>query len=832
MHSNITAGLVGASLATPEIANQKSHRASQATPLHVPLARRSVGTAPHPAAVARASSPCDATQSRPLGFGILLFGIYLGFGILGFGIFPSTPASAAPYIEYLYPAGSQQGSTLEITMGGRALDGARAVWVSGEGVTGQVLEVNQPTEKQIREAQQLDAIASQTARIRLTIAPDAPPGVRDLRIMAKDGLSNRFRFEIGTLPEISEVEPNNNFAQAQLLPDLPLVVNGQITNADRDFFRFHARVGQRLLLEVKARSIKPYLADAVPGWFQARIALYDGDGKKIAEQGSFRFDPDPVMFFNVPADGYYTVEIWDALSRGRDDLVYRLKIGELPYVTDIFPLGGAAGADTQRVMARGINLPGPTTDTKCTVPTKQPGITQLTAQLPTGATNPRPFELSTLPEITEREPNDLPRQAQRVTLPVIINGRIDKPGDRDIYAFHADAGDKLVFDVMARRLGSPLDARIYLGPMTAFTSNNKKQVLPPTSDDEKDERFGLITAQVDPRLAYTFKKAGNYTITIEDVQGHGGPEYSYRLHISPAQPDYELRVMPDNLTVPAGGNVVMQLKAFRLDGYTGPIRLHTEGLPTGFNLGGTAEIPAGKDTAVLTLTAPLDAKPGVYTPRYWAEADIDGKTVRHDVSPAEELMQAFYYMHNVPVDQGYLIVNPKAAFRIELDRPADAGPLEIPLGKEIELPVRIIREPAYPAAVTSQGNAKNKQQQKIQQYKARQQAQQAANQPINVNITKGRDKGVVVTPASIQPGETTGVIKILCTNNAMVGQTGIFIVEAAQRARGSRVTAVAPALLFKVLPSEDGQPVKLINAKNTKTATASKAEKKEKKSAK
>jgi len=770
-----------------------------------------------------------------LGFGILGFGIFLGFGILGFGIFGASSADAAPYIEYLYPAGTQQGTTLEITMGGRSLDGARAVWVSGEGVTGQVLEVDQPTEKQIREAQQLDAIASQTAKIRLTIAPDAPPGVRDLRIMAKDGLSNRFRFEIGNLPEISETEPNNDLAHPQLLPDLPLVVNGQITNADRDFFRFHARVGQRLLLEVKARSIKPYLADAVPGWFQARIALYDDTGKKIAEQGSFRYDPDPVLFFNVPADGYYTIEIWDALSRGRDDLVYRLKIGELPYVTDIFPLGGTAGADTQRVMARGINLPGPTTDTKCTVPTKQPGITQLVAQLPTGATNPRPFELSALPETLEQEPNDTPRQAQHIDLPLIINGRIDKPGDRDTYSFHANAGDKLVFDVMARRLGSPLDARITLGPYTAFATtpassknknakNNKNTPPPgpPTSDDEKDERFGLITAQVDPRLAYTFKKSGNYTIMLEDVQGHGGPEYAYRLHISTAQPDYELRLMPDNITVPAGSSAVVQLKAFRLDGYTGPIALHAEGLPPGFTLG-AAGIPPGKDTAIFTLTAPLDAKPGVYTPRYWAEALIDGQPVRHDVSAAEELMQAFYYMHNVPVDQSYLVVNPRAAFRVEIDRPADAGPLQFPLGKEIELPVRIIREPTY-APATTPGGAKNKQ----QQYKARQQAQQAAAQPIRVTATRG-GKGMVVTPAIIQPNETTGIIKIRCTNAALVGQQDLFIIEATQRARATKVTALAPALAYKVLPSEDGAPVQLIN---TDKGATSKAQKKEKKSSK
>ena len=53
---------------------------------NTPSARRNDGAPRRPAGEARASSPCDATQSRPLSFGILLFGIFLGFGILGFGI--------------------------------------------------------------------------------------------------------------------------------------------------------------------------------------------------------------------------------------------------------------------------------------------------------------------------------------------------------------------------------------------------------------------------------------------------------------------------------------------------------------------------------------------------------------------------------------------------------------------------------------------------------------------------------------------------------------------------------------------------------------------------
>ena len=103
----------------------------------------------------------------------------------------------------------------------------------------------------------------------------------------------------------------------------------------------------------------PYLADAVPGWFQAVLTLYDAAGKEVAYDDDFRFHPDPVLHYVVPNDGEYTVEIKDALYRGREDFVYRISIGELPFVTGIFPLGGKAGARTS-VELSGWNLPDET----------------------------------------------------------------------------------------------------------------------------------------------------------------------------------------------------------------------------------------------------------------------------------------------------------------------------------------------------------------------------------------------------------------------------------------------------------------------------------------
>ena len=123
---------------------------------------------------------------------------------------------------------------------------------------------------------------------------------------------------------------------------VPCTVNGQIASGEVNRYRFTAYKGQHLVLTTQARELVPYIADAVPGWFQPVLALYDAKGQELAYDDHYRFNPDPTIFYEVPHDGEYVFAIHDSLYRGREDFVYRVTIGELPFVTSIFPLGGRA----------------------------------------------------------------------------------------------------------------------------------------------------------------------------------------------------------------------------------------------------------------------------------------------------------------------------------------------------------------------------------------------------------------------------------------------------------------------------------------------------------
>ena len=139
----------------------------------------------------------------------------------------------------------------------------------------------------------------------------------------------------------------------------------------------------------------PYVADGVPGWFQAVLRLYDSGGKEVAYNDDFYFRPDPVLYYEVPADGEYVLTINEALYRGRESFTYRMTVGELPFVTNIFPLGGRVG-EPVKIEMDGWNLE----KTTLTPPPKdaKPGRHLIAATNGTLVSNYVPFALDTLPE--------------------------------------------------------------------------------------------------------------------------------------------------------------------------------------------------------------------------------------------------------------------------------------------------------------------------------------------------------------------------------------------------------------------------------------------------
>jgi len=631
----------------------------------------------------------------------------------------------APHLAYVYPAGARQGTTVKVNVGGRFLGDVSAVLVSGAGLRAEAGVLDKPmTQREIQdlrerlqERQKQGAMTPairqelQEARLRIgdslrrnanpnlseklavevTIAPDARPGHHELRLVTPLGVSNPVIFCVGQLPEFAEKDEKSGPADAETVVTLPAIVNGrmipgdvdraqfplrqapQYMPGDVDRYRFAGKKGQELVIAVSARELMPYLADAVPGWFQATVALLDSTGRELAFQDDFRFHPDPVLHYRLSEDGEYVVQIKDALFRGREDFVYRIAIGELPFVTSLFPLGGPAGAKTV-VQVSGWNLSARhvSMDTKGAAPGLYP--------LPVGTSviNTIPFVVDSLPEVTEREPNGA-KEPQRVSLPVIVNGRIQQPGDEDVFSFTGRAGQQVVIEVNARRAASPLDSVVELadaaGARVAF------------NDDAEDKGAGLLTHQADSLVTATLPSSGTYSLRIGDAQHKGGSEYGYRLRVSPPRADFELRVTPSAVNVPGGMAVPVTLTALRKDGFAGEIALSLSGAPPGFSLSG-GMLPAGQNQVRVTVTAPPGATPQPIAVAIEGRATIAGKTVSRRAVPAEEMMQAFAYRHLVPAEGPLLSVLGRGGARVPI-RLLDPQPVKIPSGGSAKVRVTL-----------------------------------------------------------------------------------------------------------------------------------------------
>ena len=538
-----------------------------------------------------------------------------------------------------------------------------------------------------RNKQQLNRQLAEMVMIEITIEPGAKPGDRELRIETSAGLTNPMVFQVGLFPEIRELEPNNRQAAPDLpnLPkgakvpkekplELPVLLNGQIMPGDVDRFRFRAQQGQQLVIETHARSLIPYLADAVPGWFQATLALYDAGGTEVAFADDYRFNPDPVLFYKIPRDGEYELEIRDSIYRGREDFVYRIAVGEQPFVTQTFPLGGRVGVKTVASI-NGWNLP----KTQLPLDT-QPGddrIRQTAYYKGKKLSNSIPYAVDTLPECEESESNDTTKDAQQIDLPKIINGRIDQPGDVDVFRLKGRAGEEVVAEVYSRRLNSPLDSLLRLTDASGNVLQWNDDHVIKDSHLYKD-MMGLITHHADSYLLARLPKNGTYYLHLADSQHHGGQAYSYRLRISAPQPDFALRVTPSSLSMTAGAIIPVCVHALREDGFDGEIEVVLKDAPTGFKLNG-GRIPPGSDRVRITLTAPPKAPDQPVALQLQGRARIGGQTVSHPAVPADDVMQAFLYRHLVP-SQEFLVAVKKAKWRVPPVELAGRGPVRIPAG--------------------------------------------------------------------------------------------------------------------------------------------------------
>ena len=312
-------------------------------------------------------------------------------------------------LDLVFPPGGKSGSEIDLTATGTDLDEASALHFTHPGIT---------------------ATLKPDKHFAVTIAPEVPAGIYDVRVSGLFGVSNPRAFVVGELPEMMKAQPNDKPNTAIEIP-LGSVVKGNVNPSTADYFKFTAKAGQRVLIECLAPEIDSRLTPV--------LAVLDAAGRELASSHH-----GALLDFAAPAEAAYVLRLHDLAFAGGPDHFFRLTITTGPRVDFVLPSCAPPGVKTAFTFF-GRNLPGGTpaslagpdgrpleklaveVDVPTTGDPRADGLPDpasaafdgfsyrlKTAQ---GTANPVFISFVSAPVVAEQEPNNLPPEAQKITPP-------------------------------------------------------------------------------------------------------------------------------------------------------------------------------------------------------------------------------------------------------------------------------------------------------------------------------------------------------------------------------------------------------------------------------
>ena len=462
---------------------------------------------------------------------------------------PLAHAQTTPEIESLFPPGAQRGTEVEVQYGGDYMPGPCRLSSAGDGVT------LQPTDA--------------AERYRFVVAKNAATGPHEIRLSSVQGASPPFPFLVGELPEVIHT---NNSAPLEL--KLPVTANGRLDGGGNvDEYAVTLAAGTQIVCAAVTRAIRSPI--------DPMMRLLDADGKQVAASFSHR-SADALLTYRAERAGRYVLQFFDFQMGGGTRHIYRLTVTAGPWLDYAYPAGLPHNVETP-VTVFGWNLPSPKgVPLVLRVPPQPVGRYELT--LP-DAVNRLTLPVDENPELPEVEPNDAAEQAATLPFPATVNGRLNAPGDADLFAFTAKKGEKFAIDFDSAKLQ-------FAGDLVLSIVGAPGK--PIESDDAKGSR--------DPSLRFTAPADGRYLISLRDRSRGGGEDYVYRLRFAALRPDVTARVNATSLIMHAGKTTNLPVVIDRLDGLADDLEVTAVDLPAGVEVKPQAVPPKTPATVQLPFT--------------------------------------------------------------------------------------------------------------------------------------------------------------------------------------------------------------------------------------
>jgi len=476
----------------------------------------------------------------------------LGIGLVA-GLACAVMAQAQPRIDSVYPAGGRAGGTIQAVVRGGNLKGAGGIWFEDEGASGRVVGIE--TEKAPRRPADL-------VSVEITLAERARGSV-SFRVLAAGGVSNALRLHVHEERVQMEGEGVHDLPEkAQKIAALPVAVHGRISEpGEVDYYSFRAEAGEEWWFRTKSsEALDPALAiyQIQGSWFDSgravRLAFHDEPVSypDLTTEATLRYRFERAGEYLVRVNGF-----WGHGGPGQEYILLINKGGSDP---DTVSREWKERTWTRRLETDRMDL----LQGRALAGKKQPAVTVVEA---------------------DGEPVKAPVEPQKITLPALVTGTIERPGDVDRVRLAVKEGERVVFEVETPGKTLPL-----MNPLLRIVDGDGVEAL--TNILSVVNSNGNLSKQIHPKTQYVFPRAGEFTLEIRDITAvYGDAEMKYRVLVRPQVPHVgEVHVAEDRLNLVAGKVQKLSVVTDQEEGFDGYVIVSMEGAPAGVRVVAGTEV--------------------------------------------------------------------------------------------------------------------------------------------------------------------------------------------------------------------------------------------------
>ena len=152
------------------------------------------------------------------------------------------------------------------------------------------------------------------------------------------------------------------------------------------------------------------------------------------------------------------------------------------------------------------------------------GVHRLRLVSPAGVSNPMEFRVVDHPVVIEGDgPHQTALESQPADLPIVIHGRLAKPGEVDYYSFSASEGQQLSIKIV-RAHGFDGRLALYQPKGSWLDPSRPRRLLL-----DEDRSFDLMRPKTEG--TYRVAQTGRYAVEVSSLFGAGSPDAAYELQV-------------------------------------------------------------------------------------------------------------------------------------------------------------------------------------------------------------------------------------------------------------------------------------------------------------